>query len=166
MAFDSESEQLSEYIMEELTGALVNTRMEVADRSNLAYVYKELNFQASGDVSDESAQSIGKFLAAELVVTGELINTGPRYRLRVSSITVETAIRAASTRLNVRKDQNLSSLIAALGTNKRVTHSVNYGVAEKKGRQKQRGPSWTGGLCLLPGANMLWPSRILPKQSI
>jgi hypothetical protein len=58
VAFSSEYENLSEYIMDELTGALVNGNLEVADRRNLAYVFKELNFQMSGDVSDDTAVSI------------------------------------------------------------------------------------------------------------
>jgi hypothetical protein len=58
--------------MEELTGALVDRGMEVADRQNLEFVYKELNFQMSGEVSDEEVVSIGKFLGADMVITGSL----------------------------------------------------------------------------------------------
>jgi tetratricopeptide (TPR) repeat protein len=128
VAFQSESDQLSEYIMEELTGTLTDTQMEVADRRNLAYVSKELDFHLSGDVSDETAQSIGKFIGAELVISGELINTGGLYRYRVSAIVVESLARASSTRLNVRKDRNLRSLIASLGSNAQFTHTVDYEV--------------------------------------
>jgi hypothetical protein len=49
--------------------------MEVADRQTLGYVYKELNFQMSGDVSDKSARSIGKFLGADLVIRSEGVHT-------------------------------------------------------------------------------------------
>jgi hypothetical protein len=62
-AFASEHGNLSEYIMDELTGALVDGDLEVADRRNLEFAYKELNFQMTGDVSDETAVSIGKFMA-------------------------------------------------------------------------------------------------------
>jgi len=44
VAFESPNDNLSDYIMEELTGALVDRGIEVADRQNLDYVFKELNF--------------------------------------------------------------------------------------------------------------------------
>jgi len=85
VAFDSESVNLSEFIMEELTGALLDRKIEVANRRNLEHVYKELNFQMSGDVSDESALSIGKFLGANLVVYGQLRNIGATYRFTTNN---------------------------------------------------------------------------------
>jgi hypothetical protein len=88
--------------MEELTGAFVDRNMEVADRQNLEYVYKELNFQMSGEVSDESARSIGKFLGADLVITGQLMEIGGPYRYRANAVNVETATQDSVTRLNVR----------------------------------------------------------------
>jgi tetratricopeptide (TPR) repeat protein len=128
--FDSQSANLSDYIMEELTGALIEYRLEVADRNNLAYVRKELNLQLSGEVSDETAQSIGKFVGAQSVITGQLLNTGGGYRFRIGSIKVETAVRETSTRLNVSNNRELQNLIAALGSNKTVSRSSNYGVTE------------------------------------
>jgi hypothetical protein len=58
VSFDTEHHNLSGYIMDELGAALVEGGLEVADRRNVEVVYKELNFQMSGDVSDESAASI------------------------------------------------------------------------------------------------------------
>jgi hypothetical protein len=43
-------------------------------------VYRELNLRMSGDVSDESALSIGKFLGADMVITGQLTELGGPYR--------------------------------------------------------------------------------------
>jgi tetratricopeptide (TPR) repeat protein len=125
VGFSSEHESLSEYIMDELTGALVDGGLEVADRRNLAYVYKELGFQMSGDVSDESALSIGKFLAAEYVVLGQLIKAGGRYRYRLSGINVETAALAGSVRLDVRDSRAMTGLIADLRSAK-VSSPVAY----------------------------------------
>jgi tetratricopeptide (TPR) repeat protein len=84
VAWESPSLGLSDYIMEELTGALVDRDMEVADRQNLEYVHRELNFQMSGEVSEESARSIGKFLGADLVITGQLTELGGPYRYRAN----------------------------------------------------------------------------------
>ncbi|MDR2052146.1 MAG: CsgG/HfaB family protein, partial [Treponema sp.] len=114
VAFSSEYENLPEYIMDELAGALADGGLEVADRRNLAYVYKELNFRMSGDVSDEDAASIGKFLGASYVIAGQLINAGNSRGYRLSGINAETAAQESSTRLNVRDDRALRNLIAAV----------------------------------------------------
>jgi len=91
--FESSSPGVSDYVMDELSGALVNIGMTVADRGNLEYVFKELNFQMTGAVSDESAQSIGQFLGAKSVITGQLLNLGNSWRFRVNAVNVETAVR-------------------------------------------------------------------------
>jgi len=111
LAFDSGSGALSEYVIEELIGALIDRGIKVVDRNNLDYVNKELNFQMSGDVSDESALSIGKFLGAGIVVTGQLTAFGDMYRYRITALNVETASRVSVTRLNVRSDSNLRRMM-------------------------------------------------------
>ncbi|MDR1107133.1 MAG: CsgG/HfaB family protein [Treponema sp.] len=95
VTFESPNDNLSDYIMEELSGALVDSKIGVADRKNLEYVYRELDFQMPGDVSGESAQSIGKFLGAQLVIIGQLTDAGESYRFRTSAILVEKATRAS-----------------------------------------------------------------------
>jgi tetratricopeptide (TPR) repeat protein len=127
--FDSPSAGMSDYTMEEIAGALVNAGMTVADRSNMAYVYKELNFQMSGMVSDKTAQAVGKFLGAQSVITGQLIDAGNFYRFRVNSINVESATREVSVMLNVLKSRQLTDMLAALETNKLVSKSADYALA-------------------------------------
>jgi hypothetical protein len=107
VAFDSENDNLSDYIMEELTGALFDRNIQVADRQNLEHVSKELDFQMSGDVSDESALSIGKFLGADIVITGQLARFGDSYRFRVNALNVETAARVSNIRLDVKDSLEL-----------------------------------------------------------
>ena len=59
--FASTSETFSDYVMEELTGELVMGRkVTIVDRRSLALISQEMNLQLSGDVSDESAQAIGR----------------------------------------------------------------------------------------------------------
>ncbi|MDR1574716.1 MAG: hypothetical protein LBS37_01810 [Treponema sp.] len=130
-AFESPHGNLSGYIMDELKGALVDGSLEVADRNNLEYVYRELNFQMSGDVDDKSAQAIGRFQGARYVITGQLLNTGGGYRYRLNGINVETAIQESSTRLNVRNDRAFKDLLAALQTQVLVTRTADYGTGEK-----------------------------------
>jgi tetratricopeptide (TPR) repeat protein/predicted small secreted protein len=130
-AWESPSPGLSDSIMEELTGALVDRGMEVADRQNLEYVYRELNLQMSGDVSDESAVSIGKFLGATMVVTGQLTELGGPYRYRASTVNVENATRASVTRLDVRGDAETRRLVAALTRQKTAVKTASYGEGDK-----------------------------------
>jgi tetratricopeptide (TPR) repeat protein len=129
VAFDSEHENLSGYIMDELGGALAEGELEVADRRNLPVVYKELNFQMSGDVSEETAVSIGKFLGAEYVISGQLIKSGDSYRYRLSSINVETAVLESSARFDVRNSRAMSRLIGNLRNAKAGTPAAYKGPA-------------------------------------
>ncbi|MFP3091064.1 tetratricopeptide repeat protein [Treponema sp. TIM-1] len=131
VAWESPSAGLSDYIMEELTGALVDRDMEVADRQNLEYVYRELNFQMSGEVSDESARSIGKFLGADLVITGQLTELGGPYRYRANAVNVESAARDSVTRLDVRGDAALRRMVTALANQKPAVKTASYGETEK-----------------------------------
>jgi len=76
VAFEAENTNLAFYVMDELTGALVDGSLEIADRDNLEYVINELDLQMSALVDDEDTVSIGKFLGAEYVITGQLLEAG------------------------------------------------------------------------------------------
>ncbi|GHV89791.1 hypothetical protein AGMMS50268_02940 [Spirochaetia bacterium] len=141
VAFTSEHENISNYLMDELTGALVDGKLEVADRRNLAYVYKELGLQMSGEVSDETAVSIGKFLGASYVITGQLVKAGDRYRYRLACINVETAVQESSTRLNVRSDRAFQSLLADARNAQLTVTAADYG-------ERTSAPSKTAGTFL------------------
>ena len=130
VAFESSGEALSRFIMEELTGALFNRGIEVADRQNLEFVYRELNFQMSGDLSDETAKSIGRFLGADMVITGQLTHMGSSYRYRTSAIHVEQATLASVTRLTVENDREMRQLVEALTNQDTSVTSIRYGVSE------------------------------------
>ena len=140
VAFESENDNLSDFIMEELTGVLVNLGIEVADRQNLEYVYKELNFQMSGNVSDETAQSIGKFLGAQFVITGQLTNLGKSYRYSTNVIHVEKATRDNVVRLSIQNDREMQQTITALANQKATVKTAKYGVS------KQTTPTTAGTL--------------------
>jgi tetratricopeptide (TPR) repeat protein len=126
-AFESPHPNLSAYIMDEVAGALAGGSLEVADRNNLEYMYKELDFQMSGDVSDETAQAIGKFLGAKYVITGQLIDLGGRCRYRLNGINVETAGHESSTRLDVRNDRAFRKMSAALQKASPAARTAGYG---------------------------------------
>jgi len=130
VAFESESYNLSDYIMEELTAALFNRGIEIADRQNLPFVFQELDFQMSGLVSDDTAQGVGHFLGAELVITGQLWDLGNVRRLTANAIRVETAMRASVPRHDVRNDRALQSMIAALYGRPMMASTSRFAVTE------------------------------------
>lgn len=130
VAFSSEHNSLSNYIMDELTGVLIDRGLEVADRRNLVHIYRELNFQMSGDVSDETAASIGKFMGARYVITGQFIKAGGRYRYRLSGINVETAVQESSIRLYVNDDRSFQRLLADVKQTPVITEASDYGIRQ------------------------------------
>jgi tetratricopeptide (TPR) repeat protein len=116
--FDSPWPALSEYIMEELTGRLVMGRkLTMVDRWNLEYIEKELTFQES-NVSDETAQSVGKMLGAQSIITGSMVKTGNAYRWRINVLGVESAANQAAVLLDVLDNRQLKSLLASLESGK------------------------------------------------
>jgi TolB-like protein len=109
----SPSERLSEYIIEELSARLVNTRaFSLVERKFLDEVRKELKFQLSGEVSDESAQSIGKMLGAQYIIVGSFERSVNYWTLRTTTIGVETAKKEViSTGRVDLNDENVAYLL-------------------------------------------------------
>jgi TolB-like protein len=111
--FSSESDVFSEYVLEEMSIELVKARkLVVVDRKELDLIRGEMNFQMSGEVSDESAQKIGEKLGAQTIVSGSLINMGKSYRFRTKAINVISAKIETSSSLNVKSDEQIQYLLS------------------------------------------------------
>jgi TolB-like protein len=111
--FASPSATFTDYVIEELTGELVTgKKVAIVDRQNLALISKEMNLQLSGDVSDESAQAIGKMLGAQSIISGTLTDMGRFYRFRIRVINVETARIQTQVSLDLRKDEQVAYLLS------------------------------------------------------
>jgi TolB-like protein len=109
--FSSDWRELSTYVIDELNNAIVREgSLAVVDRQQLDLVRKEQNFQMSGEVSDESAQSAGKFLGAQSVLSGSFTLIGNTYRFRVRVIAVETGVVQYSNSIDIKKDNVLTAL--------------------------------------------------------
>jgi hypothetical protein len=80
-------------IIDELEFRLVEkgTDLKIVERRLLAQIRLEQGFQMTGDVSDESAVSIGYMLGANIVITGNVTNSGNKQRLTVKALDVKTA---------------------------------------------------------------------------
>jgi TolB-like protein len=106
------SKTLSQYIIDELSAYLVNNKnITVVDRQNLDVIQEELNYQMSGEVSDESAQSIGKQLGVQTIVLGSISPAVNRYQFNIRAVAVETAAVQGLQRQDVKLDKRLSALI-------------------------------------------------------
>jgi hypothetical protein len=87
----------AEFVVEELSTELVKIAREnnkgytIVDRNSLDEIRKEQKFQLSGDVSDDTIVSIGKFLGADVVITGSITGVNEFRRLRVKALDVLTA---------------------------------------------------------------------------
>jgi hypothetical protein len=82
----------AEFVVDELAYIIVSSgNFRVVDRKSLDAIRSEQNFQASGEVDDDSAVSIGKLLGANNVITGSISGTGSTRRLRLKVLDVMTA---------------------------------------------------------------------------
>jgi TolB-like protein len=71
--FNSMSDQFSVYVLDELTANFLDTgNLTVIDRKEIDLIRGELNFQMSGEVSDNSMQELGRMLGAQSIVSGSL----------------------------------------------------------------------------------------------
>jgi hypothetical protein len=88
----SDYPDLSEYLLNVLSENAVNDgAFSVVDRQQLDTIRAELDFQMSGEVSDESAQNIGQMLGAQTIVSGAVSKLGSLYRVQVKAIEVQSA---------------------------------------------------------------------------
>jgi TolB-like protein len=113
VSFDSPSERLSEYSIDELNAQLSKEyKFDLVERQYLDLVRKELNFQLSDEVSEESAQSIGKMLGAQYIITGSFQRADKVWKMRTTTIHVETAKKEAVTSDNINvNDKGIDYLL-------------------------------------------------------
>lgn len=90
--FSSSNKEMSEYIQTQLNSIVTESKkIKLITRNHLDKIQKELDFQMSGWVSDETALSICKMLGANAIVLGKVTELGNQYNLTVSVLEVETA---------------------------------------------------------------------------
>lgn len=105
--FSSVSDKLSSYFIEEIVNCLTNFHnFRIVERQNIQVIQNEMDFQLSGNVSDDSMKSIGKMLVAEYVITGSADDIGENYRIRIFALNVESGERIVSSTFTLRKPNN------------------------------------------------------------
>ncbi|MDR1249560.1 MAG: CsgG/HfaB family protein [Treponema sp.] len=92
LSIGSNNRTLSENAVNELEFNLVDARkFTIVDRARLDQIRREQNFQMSGDVSDDSAVSIGNMLGADIVIVGTINTTDSGGRITIRALDVQTA---------------------------------------------------------------------------
>ena len=86
----------------------------VVDRDNLDMLRQEMNFQLSGEVSDESAVSIGRILGAQTIIFIAVVSSEEGYRLRLRAIAVETAAIQGIQSFRLTHDNTLITLTSGI----------------------------------------------------
>ena len=118
----SESPVLSDFMLDELTLRLVQLKkLTIADRANLEAIKKEMSFQLSGEVGDESIQQLGAKIGAETVIQGTLKQLGKstQYTLTIRALDVTTAAVTDMYRANVEPNKVEKAMLeAAVNANK------------------------------------------------
>jgi hypothetical protein len=121
--FEADTENLAAYAVEELwnrfEGAFV-----MADRQNLDKIRAEMNYQMSGEVSDESARAIGKQFGVQYIIYGRITRIGSEYRIAAYATDVEKALSTMRA-LTVRPDARLTALLSGESLETAIERAVN-----------------------------------------
>jgi TolB-like protein len=97
MNFISESPNLSDHIISEITNIIINEkRLLVVERSRIDAILAERGIQLSGEVSDAQLALIGNFDGVQYVITGSLNFVGSLYRFNLYVIDMNRGVRMAS----------------------------------------------------------------------
>jgi len=114
---ESNSVNLSEYIIDELIANVVNDKnFSVVDRRQIEAIQTEQKFQMSGAVDDKDALEIGKFFGAQTIISGAMRDIGGRYRLTIRALAVQTAHVQGQYNRNMAISQTLAGLANSGGS--------------------------------------------------
>ena len=134
----SSSAALSDYIIDELIANAVNDKIfKVVDRQQLDAIRAEQNFQYSGEVDDNLAVSIGKFLGTQTIVSGRFSQIDNRYRMIIRALDVQTAQVQGQYNRNIPAGSTITALMRSGGSSAGGTQSaaarttVNSGATNK-----------------------------------
>jgi len=89
---DTQTNQMSTFILNEIEHLLVTRGYNIVDRVEIDRIRQEQNLQYSGEVDDNTAVNLGKFIGADMVVTGAVTSIETLRRLRLKVIDTETTI--------------------------------------------------------------------------
>lgn len=84
---------VGKYVQEDITTALVNSgQFNVVERLKLQTVLEELKLTQLGLTDPEGAKQVGKFLGADVILTGTLAATGKEWNINLRLINTESGL--------------------------------------------------------------------------
>ncbi|MDR0784269.1 MAG: hypothetical protein LBE74_00080 [Treponema sp.] len=123
ISIESDSDRLSEYIINHLTAEFINNKISVVERNSdaLEKAHAEQAYQASGAMNDSEAQSIGNELGVEYIVTGAFRDVDRRsYELAIRAVHVGSMGLESIEMIAVSKDdKRLEGLLTDVAETKR-----------------------------------------------
>jgi TolB-like protein len=116
---ESNSANLSEYIIDELIANAINDKnFSVVDRRQLEAIQTEQKFQMSGAVDDKDALAIGKFFGAQTIVSGAMREMGGRYRMAIRARAVQTAVMQSQCNQTITASAAITDLVSSGGSSR------------------------------------------------
>lgn len=113
VGISSDSNELSEFIADELSYKIYSlNKLKVAERKSLDAIKKEMNFQLSGEVSDDTIKQIGNMTGASTVIVGTFKRQRTHYLLTIKALDVSTAIVQAMHRTQVAQSETIINAMA------------------------------------------------------
>jgi TolB-like protein len=130
ISVQSDSAALSDYIIDELISNAVNdNRYSVVDRQQVDAVRSELNFNMSGEVSDQSAQAVGKFTGAQIIITGRITKIGNDFRFSIRALEVESIQVQGSQNFTIAAGETINALMGQGGGSSSETTTAASGTS-------------------------------------
>jgi hypothetical protein len=112
--FKSPSQRLSNYVLDEMTNMLTKSgSLTSVEKANLEFLLRELRYERSGDIGDEAAQSIGRILGAQYVVSGLIEDFTTNYIIQFKTMPVEPSALQTLTRVSMLKDAQITNLMGS-----------------------------------------------------
>jgi len=124
--FNSSSDRFSVYVLDELTANLVDIRkFTVVDRSEIDLIRREFDFQYSGEVADDSMQTLGRMLGAQSIISGSLTDMGEYFRVMIRVLNVQSASVEVQYRSNIVTDPVVTALLGSAAAQQRLSAAIS-----------------------------------------
>ena len=117
VSIKSDSARLTDYVIMGIEDNIVNNRaggrkgLTIVDRQQLDAIRREINFQYSGEVSEDTMVRIGRMIGAQIIVTGSFMDAGNVYDFNIRLLDVETAKILGSNRSRVVHDDMMNGFL-------------------------------------------------------
>ena len=112
--FHSDSENFNEYVLNELYGAILRNRSVIPVQLNVKQFQTiRSGLNTDGELNSETAQSIGKLLGVQYLITGSIKQIGALYNIVFNAVDLKVELQSQyQASLNPRNDTQFASLLS------------------------------------------------------